>query len=128
MAAVPVEHEQGDPQVGLLARGRASKKAEMAEQVRQLELVVEWCTAHEVEETEAATHVEFGKDTGLALAGRGAPFVSEFAVTELATALGMTTDAGRRYVGRVLEVRYRLPGFWNEVSAGRLPWWRAAPG
>ena len=70
--------------------------------------------------------MEFGRDTGLALAGDGAPCVSEFAVVELAAALGMTTDAGRRYVGKVLEVRYRLPGFWEEVTTGRLPWWRAA--
>ena len=26
----------------------------------------------------------------------------------------------------MLEVRYRLPGFWEEVASGRLPWWRAA--
>jgi hypothetical protein len=52
--------------------------------------------------------------------------VSEFAVVELATALGMTTDAAKRYVGKVLEVHYRLPGFWTEVVSGRLPWWRAA--
>ena len=70
--------------------------------------------------------MEFGRDTGLALAGAGAPCVSEFAIVELAAALGMTTDAGSRYVGKVLEVRYRLPGFWEEVASGRLPWWRAA--
>jgi hypothetical protein len=126
MAASTVEFEQGDPQVGLLAAVHASKQAEMAEQVRQLRLVIEWCAAHQVPETESATYLEFGHDTGLALAGPGAPFVSEFAVVELAAALGMTTDAGKRFVGRVLEVCYRLPGFWEEVTSGRLPWWRAA--
>ena len=65
------------------------------------------------------------RDTGLALAGPGAPFVSEFAVIELATALGMTVDACRRYVGQVLEVRYRLPLIWRRVAAGDLQWWRA---
>jgi hypothetical protein len=126
MAAVPAFESEVGPEAGLLDAVRASKRAEMAEQVRQLRLVIEWCAAHEVDETEAATYVEFGKETGLALAGEGAPFVSEFAVTELATALNMTTDAGKRYVGKVLEVRYRLPGFWAEVVAGRLAWWRAA--
>ncbi len=112
--------------MGLLDAARVSRRAQMAEQVRELELVIEWCAAHEVDADDAATYVEFGRDTGLALAGDGAPYVSEFAVVELAAALGMTSDAGKRYVGRVLEVRYRLPGFWEEVVEGRLPWWRAA--
>ncbi len=125
MSAAPHPFEQPTP-VGLLDAARESRRRQQAEQVRELELVVEWCVAHEVEASEAATRVEFGRDTGLALAGAGAPFVSEFAVVELAAALGMTTEAGKRYVGKVLEVRYRLPGFWEEVVAGRLPWWRAA--
>ena len=77
--------------------------------------VIDYCAAHEVPEDEAATVVERGRDTGLTLAGPGAPFVSEFAVIELATALGMTVDACRRYVGQVLEVRYRLPLIWRRV-------------
>ena len=68
--------------------------------------VVDYCAAHQVTADEA-TVVEFGRDTGLALAGAGAPWASEFAVIELAAALGMTADACRRHVGRVLEVRYR---------------------
>ena len=87
---------------------------------------MEWCTSHEVDEAEAATVVEHGRDTGLLLAGPGAPCVSEFAVIELAAALAMTADACRRYVGQVLEVRYRLPRIWRRVAAGDLPWWRAA--
>ena len=114
MSAAPHPFEQPTP-VGLLDAARESRRSQLAEQVRELELVVEWCAAHEVEAGEAATYVEFGRDTGVSLAGAGAPLVSEFAVVELAAALGMTTDAGRRYVGKVLEVRYRLPGFWEEV-------------
>ena len=45
---------------------------------------------------------------------------------ELAAALGMTADGCRRYVGRVLEVRYRLARLWARVTDGELPWWRAA--
>ncbi len=125
MTAAANSFEQPTP-VGLLDAVRTAKRAEMSAQVDQLELVIEWCAAHEVDADRASTYVEFGRDTGLALAGEGAPFVSEFAVVELAAALGMTTDAGKRYVGRVLEVRYRLPAFWEEVIEGRLPWWRAA--
>ncbi|HET9421298.1 MAG TPA: HNH endonuclease, partial [Nocardioides sp.] len=110
----------------LLDAVRASRRRQMEEQVRELELVVRWCAEHEVAEADAATVVERGHDTGLAVAGPGTPWVSEFAVIELATALAMTADAGRRYVGQVLEVHYRLPQLWARVTAGELPWWRAA--
>ena len=81
-----------------------------------LEGVVAFCAAHQVAEDEAATVVERGRDTGLPLAGPGAPFVSEFAIVELASALRMTIDACKRLVGQVLEVRYRLA---PDLATGR---------
>ncbi len=110
----------------LLDAVRAERDARDAAEVRMLRRVVDFCAAHEVAEADAATVVERGHDTGLALAGPGAPWVSEFAVLELATALGMTPGAGRRYLGQVLETRYRLPLVWARVQAGELAWWRAA--
>ena len=56
---------------------------------------------------------------------QGAPLVSEFAVMEYAAALGISTDAGHAQVGRVLELRYRLPKLWARVVEGSLPLWRA---
>ena len=109
MAAATVLEFEGDPQVTLLDAVRADRAERDAAEVRMLRHVVEYCATHEVTVDEAATVVEHGRDTGLALAGAGAPCVSEFAVIELAAALGMTADACRRYVGRVLEVRYQLP-------------------
>ena len=44
---------------------------------------------------------------------------------EYAAALGMSTDAGKAYLGRALELRYRLPRLWARVVAGELPVWRA---
>ena len=64
-------------------------------------------------------------DRGLALAGQGAPLVSEFQAMEYAAALGMSTDAGKAYIGRVLELRYRLPRLWDRVISRKLPVWRA---
>jgi 5-methylcytosine-specific restriction endonuclease McrA len=126
MAAVPAFESEVGPEAGLLDAVRTETRLAAEAEVRRLRLVIEYCAAHEVAETDSATHREFGRDTGLALAGLGAPFVSEFAIIELAAALGMTTDAGRRYAGRVLEVHHRLPDLWAEVVAGRVPWWRAA--
>ncbi|HWM72235.1 MAG TPA: HNH endonuclease signature motif containing protein, partial [Nocardioides sp.] len=126
MATATVFEFEGDPQVGLLDAVRAELAARDAAEVRMLHRVVEFCAAHQVEEAEAATVTERGRDTGLALAGPGAPFVSEFAIIELASTVSMTADAGRRYVGRVLEVRHRLPLIWDRVESGDLAWWRAA--
>jgi hypothetical protein len=125
MAAAPVLEFEGDPRVALLDAVRAEMTARDAAEVRMLKRVVEFCAAHQVPEDEAATVVEFGRDTRLALAGPGAPCVSEFAIVELASALGMTIDACKRLTGQVLEIRYRLRRIWERVVDGELAWWRA---
>ncbi len=87
-----------------------------------LAAAVEWALAHEVAEVgQAAT---WG-DTPVPLAGPGAPLVSEFAVVELAAALGLSTDAGRRLVAEGLELAHRLPRLWGRVQAGSLVVWKA---
>ena len=58
-------------------------------------------------------------EAGMPVAGEGAPWVAEFSVTEFAAALGMSTDAGKRYVGHALELRYRLPRVWRRVHVRR---------
>ena len=72
---------------------------------------------------EAASWWEAGQV--LPLAGAGAPEVCEFAVAEFATALGLTTDSGRRLIGHALELAHRLPRLWELVQEGRVPVWRA---
>src|SRR5207253_3383782 len=44
---------------------------------------------------------------------------------EFATAVGLTTEAGKRYVGHALELRYRLKKLWARVVAGDLAAWKA---
>jgi 5-methylcytosine-specific restriction endonuclease McrA len=65
-----------------------------------------------------------GADTMLELAGAGAPEVSDFAVTELATALGRTRESGRLLVGDVVEAKHRLPKVWARLVAGQVAAWR----
>ena len=59
------------------------------------------------------------------LAGDGVPGVGEYAVAEFAAATGMSTDAGRTFIGDALEVAWRLPKLWEQVQAGTVPVWRA---
>jgi hypothetical protein len=105
----------------LLEVMRNTTKAAIAVEVRRLGAVIEWCVIHATDDEAEAS---FG-DHGIPLAGDGAPWVSQFAVMELGTALGGSTDSAKRYVGAVLEVRYRLPRVWERVVAGDLPFWKA---
>ncbi|HWJ81415.1 MAG TPA: hypothetical protein VNS55_04180, partial [Nocardioides sp.] len=64
-------------------------------------------------------------DTAVPIAGPGAPLVSEFKLMELIAVLGRSHDSGRLYVGRILEVTWRLPQVFTAVIEGRCEAWRA---
>ncbi len=88
--------------------------------------VAEWAAEHVVDdEANAATLTERGLDTGLPVAGPGAPLISDFAVMELSALLGRSLDSGRSYVGQVVELAYRLPKTWARVLTGEVPVWKA---
>ncbi|WP_183099240.1 HNH endonuclease signature motif containing protein [Nocardioides pelophilus] len=87
--------------------------------------IAEWAGEHVVaDEADASTLTERGLDTGLPLAGPGAPLVSDFAVMELSALLGRSLDSGRNFVGQVLELAHRLPRLWARVVEGEVPVWR----
>src|SRR4051794_21632621 len=91
------------------------------------QLAITWAVMHPADSIhEPATFILKGcGQTHLELAGPGAPSVAEYAVPELAAALGMSTEAGKRYLGECLELRYRLPRLWRRLTAGDLPAWKA---
>ena len=71
---------------------------------------VTWAEQHPPESIdEAATWITPGGDTGLTLAGEGAPLVAEFCIAEFALAIGRSTDGGRALVAAAVELKYRLP-------------------
>ncbi|HEX2893826.1 MAG TPA: HNH endonuclease, partial [Marmoricola sp.] len=115
---------------GILAVARGARATANAAEAQVLASAVEWAHLHTVDDLDDAatwwsgTRV-MGQDTGIPIAGEGAPLVSEFAVLEFATALGMTADAGRNLVGLALELAHRLPRVWARVQAGSLAPWRA---
>ena len=75
--------------------------------------------------TAAATWITPGGDTGLTLAGPGAPLVAEFCIAEFALAISRSTDGGRALVAAAVELKYRLPRVWARVQADDLEAWRA---
>ncbi|MCW2867289.1 MAG: endonuclease, partial [Marmoricola sp.] len=68
-----------------------------------------WAEQHPAESIDDAAWMEpTYLERPLAIAGEGAPLVAEFAIPELAAALGLSTDSGRNLIGKALEVKYRL--------------------
>ncbi|KAB2812132.1 hypothetical protein F9L07_09975 [Pimelobacter simplex] len=111
----------------LLADLRAGVRVREESVVAEWAGIVEWAAGNTVAApgAGAATIRDGFVDTGLPIAGEGAPLVSEFALMELIAVLGRSPDGGRVYVGRVLECAWRLPQVYASVVAGRLAPWRA---
>jgi 5-methylcytosine-specific restriction endonuclease McrA len=110
----------------VLTRLRAEVEVRQASLIREWADIATWAQENTVEGLAGAATIREGfVDTGLPIAGDGAPLVSEFALMELVAVLGRTPDGGRAYVGRVLGCAWRLPNVWAAVMAGRLAPWRA---
>jgi len=104
----------------LAAARRARITADQAE-AEQMAAAVEWAGLHEVtNENLAAT---FG-DTPVLIAGEGAPMIAAEAIAEFAAVVGMSTNAGRYYIGQAIELAHRLPRVYARIQAGTLPAWR----
>jgi len=120
----------------LLDGARAALARQRVAEVEVLVAVADWADAHTEDGVVADQHGPFGllrsdahllpgADVFGELGGPGAPLVSEFCVVEIAAALGLSTDSGRRLVGNAVELRHRLPRLWKRVIDGVLPVWRA---
>ncbi|TIC81005.1 HNH endonuclease signature motif containing protein [Nocardioides sp. GY 10127] len=113
----------------LLARARGARRARHLADVALAQATVGWVEAHPEQAVLApANAVAYAADTPaflhgdrpLELGGPGSPLVTEAAVVEWAAALGMSTDAGRAFVGQVVELRYRLPRTWAAMTRGTV--------
>src|SRR5688572_20019032 len=114
-----------DTAAAVLAAVREDRVLVDAGEARMLQAAVAWAAMHSVDSlAEAATVWDHG-ETGLPVAGPGAPLIAEFSVTEFAAAVGLPTEAGKAYLGEAVELRYRLPRLWTRVHHGDLPAWRA---
>ncbi len=124
MAATPLEHLGPDTPAAVLAALESTHSVLTDAEVGQFRLAAEWAAAHPTDDLDDAATVE-GTQGELAIAGPGAPLVAEFCVADFALAIGLTTDAGRDYLGDAVEVRHRLPRLWRRVMAGQVAVWRA---
>ena len=110
----------------VLVFARESQAAANRAQADLMVAAVTWAEQHPPESIDqAATWITPGGDTGLTLAGEGAPLVAEFCIAEFALAIGRSTDGGRALVAAAVELKYRLPRCWARVQSGDLEAWRA---
>jgi len=123
-AAAPITRTRSQE---LLVGIRDDQQVIADREIAKVRKVAEWAAEHVVAEDsgDASTLTERGWDTGLPVAGPGAPLISDFAVMELSALLGRSYDSGRNYVGQVVELAYRLPKNWTRVIAGEVPVWKA---
>ena len=119
MAATPAP-ETADTPAAVLAAVRAAREAADRAECRVLELALEWAAMYSPDSLDPR-----GVERVVGLAGAHAPEVGEFCVAELATALRISTDAGRTLLAEALELGHRLPATWARVRSGDLPAWRA---
>ena len=116
---------------GVLEMAREQRAAADLAERRLLEAAVQWAAIHPAETLDDAegyasrVHLAGVDEQPVTLAGPGAPLIREFAVAEFAAAIGLSTEAGKRYVGHALELRYRLPRLWAAITAGELAAWKA---
>ena len=116
-----------DDPAGILTAARARRAVADQAEADLLQLAVRWAITHPAESIEEAETIglrSFG-DTAIPLAGPGAPLVAEFSLAEFAATIALPTEAGKRYVGHALELRYRLPRLWKRVVGGDLAAWKA---
>jgi hypothetical protein len=119
--------EQPESPADVLRAARAERRAADAAEARLCQLAIEWAVMHSADSIHPpATYILRGcGQTDLPLAGPGAPTIAEFAVAEFAASIGLSTEAGKRYLGEAIELRYRLPKLWDRVQSGDLPAWKA---
>src|SRR4051794_41983538 len=104
----------------VLASARRARATANAAEAQVLADAVAWSHLHQVTNPDDASTVlvEHGHDTGIPIAGQGGPLVSEFAVAEFASVLGLSAAAGRNPVGPALGLAHPLPQPWDRGKTG----------
>ncbi|MFV0253171.1 MAG: DUF222 domain-containing protein [Beutenbergiaceae bacterium] len=115
----------------VLAQLCAAAAAVAVAEVERMLAVVRWALAHPpATATDAATFALPGGSgqrsmERVPLNEAEVPTVAAWAVAEMAAALGLSAEAGRRLVSEALELAFRLPRIWARLRAGEVEVWRA---
>src|ERR1051326_416605 len=117
MTTAPVR--ELDTASAVLGYARDQRRAADQAEANLLQAAAAFAAMHSVDSLEDAAVFDDGDgDCPIPVAGEGAPWVAEFAVTEFAAAIGRSSESGKFYVGQAVELRYRLPRIWARLVAG----------
>ena len=122
MTAATLDTRRTGPADRVLGVARTLQADLTALEARRFEVATDWALLHPGEVLDPD---QVWEEHEVEVAGPGAPTVAEFAIPELAAALDMSPDAGRRFLADALETRYRLPRLWARVMDLEVPVWKA---
>ena len=117
----PVLDGRDDP-ASVLVHARERKRAEEQAARDVMTDAAVWLAMHS--SASLVGPLDEWHERSLPIGGEGCPEVAEFAVAEWAAAMGMSPDAGRAYLAKVAEGRYRLSQCWKRLRAKTLTGWR----
>src|SRR6478735_8558353 len=106
----------------VLDRARDRHALVVQAEIDKLRLAVEWAVLNPGDPVDEA--VEWA-ERELEVAGDGAPTVAEFSIAEFALMIGLSTDAGRVFIGDAVELAHRLPRIWTRVLDAEVVSWKA---
>ncbi|GAA4369848.1 HNH endonuclease [Nocardioides caricicola] len=106
----------------VLKAARNRHEAAVKAEIDKLQLAVEWA---ELNPGDVVDETRSWEERDLEVAGDGAPTVAEFSIAEFSLAVGMSTDAGRVYIGDAVELCHRLPRLWARMMDAEVPVWKA---
>ena len=116
-----------DTAAAVLGFARARRDVADRAEAELLQAAVAWAGMHSTESLDDAATItdRCFLEESLPIAGPGAPLIAEFSMAEFAVAVGLSTEAGKAYLGEAVELRYRLPRVWKRVAGGDLVAWKA---
>src|SRR3954452_18251052 len=118
----PLQLEDGDDAATVLRMARCHQAAEDDAARGVLRAAAKWAVLHSTDSLVGPA--DAWHESALPLGGEGCPEVAEFAVIELAAALGRSPESGRRYLAHAVEAFYRLHRCWRRLESGDLQAWR----
>ena len=104
-----------DTPAGVLCALADSREAARRAEGDTMIAALDWADMHPAESLAHAATVP-GTDRAVSIAGEGAPLIAEFAIVELATALGRSAESARMWRGATMEIRFRLPRIWHALT------------
>jgi len=108
-----------------LAAADGNVRRRRASEVEEFEIALHWADLHssDPQAEPEAIPARYGGDRLIHLGGEGTPAVRELALLELAIAFHCSEAKVRSTVAAALDLRHRLPEFWDRVRRlGVEPW------